>query len=107
MNILILRVFCFNHVRYSCKMSFVLRKIMYFFSIFLEVYFKRFIGYNCREKQNFGVLFLSSYFHSRETNVLHVFKLIHHKLSISQNFNKICAKIVKQYVCVNSVGFKV
>jgi hypothetical protein len=32
---------------------------------------------------------------------------LHHKLPISQNFNKICAKIVKQYACAKSMGFKV
>jgi hypothetical protein len=31
---------------------------------------------------------------------------LHHKLPISQNFNRIYAKIVKQYVCIKFVGLK-
>jgi hypothetical protein len=31
----------------------------------------------------------------------------HHKLSISRNFNKMNAKIVKQYVYAKFMGFKV
>jgi hypothetical protein len=31
---------------------------------------------------------------------------LHHKLLISQIFNKIGLKIVKQYVCAKSMGFK-
>jgi hypothetical protein len=31
----------------------------------------------------------------------------HHKLSISQNFNRIHVKIIKQYVCTKSMSFKV
>jgi hypothetical protein len=31
---------------------------------------------------------------------------IHHKLVISQNFNRIHAKFVKQYVCAKSMGFQ-
>jgi len=32
---------------------------------------------------------------------------IHYKFTILQNFNKVHAKIVKQYVCAKSMGFKI
>jgi hypothetical protein len=34
------------------------------------------------------------------------FQNLHHKLSISWNFNRYCAKFIKQYVCAKSIGFK-
>jgi len=37
---------------------------------------------------------------------IHAF-LLHHKFSISQNFDGICVKIVKQYVYIKFMGFKV
>ncbi len=47
-----------------------------------------------------------------EDNNLDIFEIVvvnselHHKLLISPNFNKICMKIIKQYVCAKSMGFK-
>jgi hypothetical protein len=33
--------------------------------------------------------------------------MLHHKLTRLQNFNKICAKMIKQYVCAKFMSFKV
>jgi hypothetical protein len=34
------------------------------------------------------------------------FQNLHHKLPISWNFNRYCAKIIQQYVHAKSIGFK-